>query len=52
MINKKLKFSTNTQWEGKPAKGFDAEGNPLLDKHNRPIYFFEGKKVYIGVNQR
>ena len=50
MINKKLKFSTNTQWVGKPEKGLDAEGNLLLDKNKRPIYFFEGKKVYIGFN--
>jgi hypothetical protein len=50
MINKKLEVSTTTQWVGKPEKGYDSEGNLLLDKHNRPIYFFEGKKVYIGFN--
>jgi hypothetical protein len=50
MINKKLEVSTTTQWVGKPEKGYDSEGNLLLDKHKRPIYFFEGKKVYIGFN--
>ncbi len=50
MKNKILEVSTNAQWAGKPEKGYDAEGTLLLDKNKRPIYFFEGKKVYIGFN--
>ncbi len=50
MKNKILEVSTNAQWAGKPEKGFDAEGNLLLDINKRPIYFFKGKKVYIGFN--
>jgi hypothetical protein len=50
MKNKTLKLSTNTQWVGKPEKALDAEGKPLLDKHNKPIFLFKDKKVYIGFN--
>ena len=48
MQNKLIKFSTTTQWLGKPTKALDAQGEPLLDKNKRQILLYKGKKVYIA----
>ncbi len=50
MNNKIISFSTTRQWAGKPIAATNELGEPELDKNNRQVYRFDGKKVYIGYN--